>query len=72
MLRYTILAAVAVLLNMGTLTAEESPVQAWMKYLEGKWTYEISDGTKGEAEWTFEAEEGSKGGNKRATKGDRQ
>jgi hypothetical protein len=35
--------------------AEESPMQAWMEYLEGKWTYEISDGTTGTGAWTFEA-----------------
>jgi hypothetical protein len=36
--------------------AEEPPTKAWMKYLEGQWTYEISDGTKGTAVWTFEAD----------------
>lgn len=34
-------------------SAEESPIATWMKYLEGNWTYEISDGTKGDVVWAF-------------------
>lgn len=56
MFRNTIILALCVLLNAGQLRAEERPDEAWTKYLEGSWTYEISDGTKGNAVWTFEAD----------------
>ena len=55
MLRNNLLIATIVLLHAGSLRAEDSPATAWMDYLNGNWTYEISDGTKGEATWTFEA-----------------
>ncbi len=56
MLRNTILLALCVVLNVGQLEADERPDKAWTKYLEGSWTYEISDGTKGSAVWTYEAD----------------
>ena len=56
MLRNTILIAVCVLLSTELIRADERPDKAWSKYLEGSWTYEISDGTKGNAVWTFEAD----------------
>ena len=56
MLRNLILIAVCVLLNAQLIRADERPDKAWTKYLEGRWTYEISDGTKGSAEWTYEAD----------------
>lgn len=55
MLRNTIFFALCVLLNAGIIRADERPDKAWMKYLEGSWTYEVSDGTKRSAVWTFEA-----------------
>lgn len=56
MLRNTILFAVCVLLNAGMVKADQRPDKAWTKYLEGSWTYEISDGTKGSAVWTYDAD----------------
>lgn len=56
MLRKLILIAVCVLLNTPLIRADERPDKAWTKYLEGSWTYEISDGTKGSAEWTYDAD----------------
>lgn len=48
-------ALVVTFIGVSFANAEDSPMTAWMKYLEGSWTYEISDGTKGDAVWTFEA-----------------
>ena len=56
MLRNTIPLALCVLLNAGIIRADERPDKAWTKYLEGSWTYETSDGTKGSAVWTYEAD----------------
>ena len=55
MFRNTIITALCVLSNTGIIRAEERPDKAWMKYLEGSWTYEVSDGIKGNAVWSFEA-----------------
>lgn len=55
MIRNTILFVLCVTLQGGLVRAE-NPGTNWMKYLEGRWTYEISDGTKGDAVWTFEAD----------------